>query len=380
MMDAIEMVKPVVLAVDDAPQYLSMLGAMLQPAYNVRLASSGRRALQLAALEPRPDVVILDVVMPEMDGHQVLAALRADAATRGIPVIFMTSLQEISQELAGLAEGAVDYIVKPAVPEVLRARVSTQIEVKRLRDKLQERNDALECEIERREALESSLRQTLADLEAFSYIVSQDLRAPLATISGFAQSVRETEAACLSEKGRHRLGRIVAGAEKMGSMIDDILTYSRTNNAQLTPTQVNLSTMLAEVAREAGEAYPTATLEIGPLPEVRGDATMLRQVFTNLVANAFKFSRGNPAAHVRIGANACANGHEIFVADNGAGFDMGYADKLFGLFQRLHKQDEFPGSGVGLAIVRRLLHRHGGEVRAKSAPGVCTMFTVSLPA
>ena len=379
MTNAIRSDKPVVLAVDDAHQYLNMLGAMLQPLYNVRLASSGRRALQLAVMEPLPDLVILDVLMPEMDGHAVMAALRANPLTREVPVIFMTSLQEITDEVAGLAEGAADYIVKPALPDVLRARVRTQIELKRLRDEMRRRNAELQEEIARREVFEQSLGRSLADMEAFSYSVSHDLRTPIATISGFATSLLETEAARLSGTGVHRLERIVTGARKMGSMIDDILAYSRTNHEPMKAVSVDLGTLVDEVVDEARPAGAAAAVRIGPMPHVWADRAMLRQVLANLVGNAFKFSAGRPDALVEIAADVGGAGCEIRVRDNGVGFDPEYADKLFRLFQRLHNEDEFAGSGVGLAIVQRLVRRHGGEVAAESIAGGWTTFKFTLP-
>ena len=178
--------KPVVLVVDDSPEYLSLMGELLESSYAVRVANSGERALQLARQEPHPDLVLLDVLMPDMDGHAVLSALRRDPGTREIPVIFFTSLEAESEELAGLSEGAADYIVKPAAPALVQARVRAQIELKQMRDRLRERNDALQDEVERRKRLEQALQNTIADLDAFSYIVSHDLRAPLDAISAFA--------------------------------------------------------------------------------------------------------------------------------------------------------------------------------------------------
>lgn len=366
--------KPVVLVVDDSPAYLSMLGAMLEDAYTVRVAASGRRALQLAALEPHPDLILLDVLMPDMDGHAVLTALRQDIRTRDIPAIFFTSLQEPGDELAGLSEGAADYIVKPAAPAVVKARVRAQIELKRMRDSLHEHNIALELEIECRKRLEQALQNTIADLEAFSYSVSHDLRAPLSAVNAFAISLLETEADALSPRGRHRLERIVAGSTRMNQMIDDILACSRAERAEVRWQTVDLRAMAAEAVAEMRHAWPATEIDIGPLPAVHADGFMARQILDNLIGNAFKFSGAREGARVEISATQVRGITEITVRDNGAGFDMAYSGKLFGLFQRLHTDAEFPGSGVGLAIVKRLVSRHGGSIRAESVPGGWTTF------
>jgi len=369
--------KPVVLVVDDSPEYLDMLGGMLAPLYTVRVANCGRHAIELAHREPHPDLVLLDVLMPDMSGHEVLTTLRGDPRTSGMPAIFITGLQ--GDELAGLAEGAADYIVKPAAPAVILARVHAQIELKRMRECLEQRNAALQREIECRTRAEQQLQDTIADLQAFSYSVSHDLRAPLGTINVFATTLLDSEAGNLSEQGLHRLRRIVAGSARMNKMIDDILACSRAERTEMRLQSVHLEALAAEAAAEAGDAWPGAKVSIGPLPTVRADATMMRQVLANLIGNAFKFSSGRADARVEIDARVADGTAEIRVRDNGAGFDMAYAGKLFGLFQRLHSDAEFPGTGVGLAIVKRLVSRHGGSVRAESAPGAWTTFCFTLP-
>jgi len=373
-----EPTRPVVLVVDDSPEYLSLVGGMLEEKYTVRVAATGRRALQLALQEPHPDLVLLDVLMPDMDGHAVLAELRQDARTRDIPAIFFTSLEAPRDELAGLSRGAADYITKPASPAVLRARVRTQIELKQMRDHLRQRNQALQAEIDARERAERALQDTIAGLNSFSYTVSHDLRSPLSAINAFATSLLESEANALSVQGRHRLGRIVAGSKRMGQMIDDILACSRAERAEMRYQLVDLGALAAEVVADARPAWPGVAVEIGALPRVRGDACMLRQIFANVIGNALKFSAGRADARVRIDAKTADGVAEISVRDNGAGFDPAYAGKLFGLFQRLHAESEFPGTGVGLAIVKRLVTRHGGSIRGESVPGEGTVFTFTL--
>jgi two-component system sensor histidine kinase/response regulator len=370
--------RPVVLVVDDSPDYLNLLGSMLSPAYSVRVADSGPRALQLAAQAPHPDLVLLDVLMPGMDGHAVLTALRRDPRTRDIPAIFFTSLHEPGDELAALAEGAVDYIVKPAAPALVKARVRAQIELKQMRDRLHEHNEALQREIECRMRLEQALQDTIADLEAFSYSVSHDLRAPLAAISAFATALQEAESAALSPQGRHRLSRVVAGSARMNKMIDDILACSRAERAEMRWERIDLAAIAADVVGDLRHAFPGAQVAIGALPQLRADGCMVRQILANLVGNALKFSAGREGARVEIDLVGGGGTPEIRVRDNGAGFDMAYSGKLFGLFQRLHSESEFPGTGVGLAIVKRLVSRHGGSIRAESVPGGWTTFCFTL--
>jgi two-component system, sensor histidine kinase and response regulator len=369
--------KPVVLVVDDSPEYLTLLGEILDPDYSVRVASSGRRALELALQDPHPDLVLLDVLMPDMDGHAVMAALREDPRTRDIPAIFFTSV-EGEGELVALAAGATDYIVKPAAPAVVRARVRAQVELKQMRDRLQERNEALQAEIECRTRVEQALQATIADLEAFNYSVSHDLRSPLSAINAFATSLQEAEASALSEQGRHRLDRIIAGSRRMNRMIDDLLLCSRAERAEMHLQSVNLGELAADVVAELRDSWPATRVKVGPLPVVHADAMMLRQVLANLVGNALKFSGGRPDAQVEIEAGVLDDVTEVRVRDNGAGFDMGYSYKLFALFQRLHSENEFPGNGVGLAIVKRLVSRHGGCVRAESVRGGWTTFSFTL--
>jgi len=240
-------------------------------------------------------------------------------------------------------------------------------------------HSALQREISGRRRVEERLQRTITDLEAFSYSISHDLRGPLAAISSFAGYLQETEAAALSERGRHKLGRITAGAERMERMIGDILACSRAERAEMQRRRINLEPLVAEVVAELKDAWPAAQVIVGPLPSVHADSAMLRLVLCNLIGNALKFSGGRTDAQVEISAARVRGGAvEVTVRDNGAGFDMAYSGKLFGLFQRLHSESEFPGTGVGLAIVKRLVSRHGGAVHAESVAGGWTTFSFTL--
>lgn len=231
------------------------------------------------------------------------------------------------------------------------------------------------CVAERTAELEAAL----LELEAFSYSVSHDLRAPLRAINGFAQILAETERERLSDEGRVLLDRLVANTRKMGKLIDDVLSYSRAGRQPLKRGAVDLAQLAKSVIDELVEQFPAVAISVGRLPVVAGDAGMLRQVLFNLLHNACKFSAKQAQPTVSIEAQGSPAIETVVVRDNGAGFDMCYADKLFGMFQRMHGDVEFPGTGVGLAIVKRLIERHGGTVAANAATGLGAEFRVSLP-
>jgi signal transduction histidine kinase len=220
------------------------------------------------------------------------------------------------------------------------------------------------------------------ELEAFSYSVSHDLRAPLRHITGFVELLNKRDLGALDEKSQHYLQVISEAAQKMGVLIDDLLSFSRMGRAEMMKTRVDVGLLAKEIAAElAAEAKERdIAWEIAPLPMVEGDYAMLRLVMVNLMANALKFTRPRPQARIEIGAIADQPDETLFyVRDNGVGFDMKYADKLFGLFQRLHSQEEFEGTGVGLANVQRIIHRHRGRTWAEGAPDGGATFWFALP-
>ncbi len=220
------------------------------------------------------------------------------------------------------------------------------------------------------------------ELESFAYSVSHDLRAPLRHIDGFLELLQNRARASLDEQSRHYMDTICNAAQKMGSLIDDLLTFSRMGRHAMSLRQVALEPMVHDVIRELKPDAAGRAIEwhIGKLPVVRGDKNMLRMVLVNLVANALKFTRPRSQAKIEIGSQPGKGGETvIFVRDNGAGFDMTYSDKLFGVFQRLHRADEFEGIGIGLANVRRIIARHGGRTWAEGHVDRGAAFYFSLP-
>jgi light-regulated signal transduction histidine kinase (bacteriophytochrome) len=220
------------------------------------------------------------------------------------------------------------------------------------------------------------------ELEAFSYSVSHDLRAPLRTVDGFSQALLEDFGPQLPEEGQRQVRTIRAGAQRMGALIDDLLAFARLGRQSLSkPVVVDMDCLVRDALEELVPDRKGRRVEIraAPLPPTKGDNAMLKQVWVNLLSNAIKYTRNRDPAVVEIGS-VLEDGETVyFVRDNGTGFDMRYAHKLFGVFQRLHRAEDFEGTGVGLAIVQRIVHRHGGRVWAESAVDRGATFRFTLP-
>jgi PAS domain S-box-containing protein len=294
-----------------------------------------------------------------------------------------TSLQNSQGEAIGILvaisrKPIARHALWTSILEIFAARAAAEIERAANERRIRELNLSLERRVAERTAeLEAANRE----LESFSYSVSHDLRAPLRAIAGFAALLRGQHAASLPEAGRHQLERIEANAARMGALIDDLLKLSRASMHELKRRPTDMEALARMAAHEATEGAPRPVeVVIHPLPQVQGDHTLLRQVWTNLVGNAVKYARGKDLPRLEIGAQALEGAVEYYVRDNGAGFDPRQAGRLFGLFQRLHSDEEFEGTGVGLALVERIVSRHGGKVSAEGTPGAGATFRFTLPA
>jgi light-regulated signal transduction histidine kinase (bacteriophytochrome) len=230
--------------------------------------------------------------------------------------------------------------------------------------------------------LEDRVQERTAELESFAYSVSHDLRTPLRAIDGYTQLLATNHADQLDDEGRRLLSVVRDSTQKMGMLIDDLLTLSRLGRREIETCPLDMERLTRDAYEEVCRAHSAAengTLEVHPLPDVVGDPVMMRHVMSNLLGNAVKFSREEEDPHVEVGGEENGNASVFFVRDNGVGFDVEYAHKLFGVFERLHEEDEFEGTGVGLAIVERVVQRHGGEVCAESEKGEGATIYFSLP-
>jgi signal transduction histidine kinase len=270
--------------------------------------------------------------------------------------------------------------------DVERALREQLVERGRAEEALRLSHDELGMKVKERTAelrkMNDDLQAVIRELEAFAYSVSHDLRAPLRHIAGFAELLQKQSNAVLDESSRQQITRILDAANRMDGLVDDLLTFSRISRAETHQTTINLDQLVKSVVAEIAPDTQGRKIvwQIGTLPMCYGDPGLLRLVFSNLISNAVKFSRTRQQAEIEIGSlNQMVDEAVVFVKDNGVGFDMKYKDKLFGVFQRLHSQEAFEGTGIGLATVQRIVHRHGGRVWAEGSVSKGATFYVALP-
>lgn len=353
---------------DEVAQMKALCNTLEHEGYRPTGFSSAKQALE--RLRPgEHDLLLTDLMMPEIDGIELIRSARlTDPELAGV---VMTGHGTIDTAVAAMQVGALDYVLKPFKLNVILPVIVRALDIRRLRIE----NAALQ-QREREHAAE--LAAAYRDLESFSYSVSHDLRSPLRAVNGFMDLFMEEFGDTVTGEARLRLEQVRAGGARMDRLIDDLLKFCRFSRAPLTRRRVELGSLVRRVVADlqAREPERMVQVEIGELPAVAGDASLLEQVLVNLLSNAFKFTRHEAGARVWVGsflapdpADANLTERVCFVRDNGAGFDMKYASKLFGVFQRLHSQDQFEGTGVGLSIVQRVLQRHGGRIWAESAPG-----------
>ena len=405
-----------ILIAEDRPTQAERLKHMLEgQGYRVTVTANGRQALAAAKIR-KPTLIISDIVMPEMDGYELCRKIKSDPDLQDLSVILVTTLSDPQDVIRGVECLADNFILKPYDEDYLLSHIEYVIINQQLR--LQEnvgmgveiyfagnrhfitagRHQILnlllstyEAAIQKNRELtraQDDLRRANAamdaankELEAFSYSVAHDLRAPLRAIDGFSGVLVEDCAGELNDEGKRLLGKIRSSAQNMGRLIDDLLAFSRLGRKEIERSQIDMKELARDVfgqlsSASSGQA-PHFSLE--PLPSAQGDPVMVRQVFINLLSNAQKYSRTKEGAAIFVGGYSQNGENVYYVKDNGVGFHMNYANKLFGVFQRLHSAEEFEGTGVGLAIVQRIIHRHGGKVWAEGKVNEGATFYFTLP-
>ena len=383
-----------ILTVDDSLTYLHEVAAQLrQEGYDVIPARSGEEALELLSVQS-VDCILLDLVMPGLSGQETCRRIKGSPAWRDIPLIMHTALEEQAAMIEGINAGADDYIAKSSDLDVLCARVRAQLRRKQFEDENRNiREQLLQKEVEvvaansARELAEiratfvDELKSKNIELEAFSYSVSHDLRAPLRSIDGFSKLLLDGYADKLDAKGQDFLHLVRESAQRMGELIDDLLLLSRVGRADLSRDQIDLSEIAKGVSEELKKKDPDRHVKwrIEDQLLVEADGGLMRVAFDNLLGNAWKFTSKVSAPQIEVGTDQQEGVPVFFVRDNGAGFNMGYAEKLFSPFQRLHTESEFEGTGIGLATVHRIVDRHGGRIWADSAVGRGATFYFTIP-
>jgi len=362
-----------------------------------------KRTQQASLLNLTHDTIFVrdmsDIISYWNRGAEELYGWRAEEAIgkhshQFLQTEFPIPIEEVRAELlrAGRWEGELKKNKADGTEVVVASRWSLQRDEHEQAIAILETNNDI-TERKRREEDIQSLNQELAkrsaelesinkELEAFAYSISHDLRAPLRHMAGYTELLQKRASSGLDEKSNHYIMMMLESAKRMGNLIDDLLAFSRIGRAETQKTAVNLAQLVKEALSEVREDTEgrNITWKIGTLPDFYGDRSMLRLVLVNLISNAVKFTRTRPQAEIEIGP-ANGNGDEliVFVRDNGVGFDMKYVNKLFGVFQRLHQTNEFEGTGIGLATVQRIIHRHGGKVWAESVVNSGATFYFSAP-
>jgi signal transduction histidine kinase len=359
--------------------------------FNVDLASSLKES-ESKIPENKFDIILLDLGLPDSNGLETLFKFKAlfpELAT----IIILTGLNDTEVGLKAVNSGAQDYIIKGHVDsDKLLKSIIYSYERSRLNNELKSQIEARKFAEKEILKLNSELEQRILDrtaqlkivnleLEAFSHSVSHDLRAPLRHINGFAEILKEEYYDQLPEKAKNYLDTISDSAKKMNILIDDLIKLSRTNRIELKKSMLKMNQVLDDALSEVQPLLENRKVDINisTLPEVIGDYNLLRLVWVNLLDNAIKYTRPRKKAVIKIDYNEEKEEFIFCIHDNGVGFDMNYAQKLFGAFQRLHSTDEFEGTGIGLSNVRRIISRHSGRTWAEAELDKGASFYFSLP-
>ncbi len=401
---------PKILLVDDREDNLLSIEAILQPnGYNFVKAGSGRQALKILLSEFDFAMILMDVKMPNLNGFETAALIYEREKLKHIPIIFITANNFGDENMfKGYQTGAVDYIYKPINPDILRAKVGVLIELYRKTRLLHEQeqkliaiNRSLENEVKDRKASEekviqlnrqllqniNSLESANKDLEQFAFMASHDLQEPLRKILMFSDRLFQKYQNVLQDDVR-LINRIQSSAERMQALIVDILAFSRISIDKPSFVTSDMNEIVREIVADIEDEIKlkNAVITVEQLPLLRVNPRLIRMLFYNLINNALKYAKKEVTPEIRISVengvtlqSTERNFCRIFVEDNGIGFDQKYAEDIFGMFKRLHHESEFAGTGIGLALCKKIVEQHNGAIAALSNLNSGSRFIVSLP-
>lgn len=360
--------QPEILVVDDKPDNVRLLSAILsQHGYDVRKALSSTRVVA-SVKEDAPDLILLDIKMPEMDGYQVCDILKRDLETREIPIIFISALDDALDKVRAFSVGGADYITKPFQEAEVLARIEHHLRIRALQRQLQVQNQ--------------ELSRSNRELEQFAQLVSHDLQQPLQTIMGYAQILELQAADCLDQSSQECLDKIIEAGDRMQRLIRDVLSYALIGQANSKPVLIDGNVILGKALKnlEFMLKESQAHLSYPSFPHMFGNETQLVLLFQNLISNAVKFVRPGISPHVTITATQTDDAYCQFeVRDNGIGIPSDKFNQLFKSFHRLHSNSAYPGTGIGLATCKKIVENHGGQIWVESEPNVGTAFFFELP-
>ena len=362
-----------ILIVDDKLDNLKVLESTLeQQGYEVRKAINGAMALMGAIAKP-PDLVLLDIKMPDMDGYEVCRQLKANSKTQDIPVIFISALDDALDKVKAFDVGGVDYIVKPFQPEEIIVRVQNQLQILNLQQQLQVQNKQLTN-------LNQELVRSNQELEQFANVASHDLQEPLRMITSFSQLLAKRYSGQLDEEADNIISFVVDGAKRMDRLIQDILAYSHVSSQARTFESINCEEVIDIALSNLQLKIQKTNAQItrNTLPIIVGDKTQLVQLFQNIIANGMKYQKEeSPVIHIE--AEIRQKDWLFSVKDNGIGIALQYHKRIFQIFQRLHTRQEYSGTGIGLAICKKIVDLHGGKIWVESEVGKGTSFLFTMP-
>lgn len=366
-------VPPKILIVDDRRENLLATEALLKPlGAEIVTADSGEKALNLV-LKSEFAIVLLDVQMPIMDGFETAQLMKTRPSMASVPIIFVTAISKEDHFATRAAEiGAVDYIFKPINPDILKSKVSVYLDLYRQREQILQLN--------------ASLRQSNEELERFAYVCSHDMQEPVRMMNTYAAILTEYSGDELSDDTRRYLGYVKDNALRMQKMIRDILDFSRVGREEVRLDVVDSQQIFEEIVHEFHDtiARKNAIVTSDGLPILKTSLTLMRVVLQNLIGNALKFQDGQRPPEISVTARRenGAGGNAAWrfdVRDNGIGVDPAFTGRIFTIFQRFHREDDYPGTGIGLSTCRKFVRLCGGDMSFTSRPGEGSTFTFTLP-